>query len=418
MKFLVLSDIHAMSRDMVKAGNHYSGDTGSTHFAEDRSRLNNRILAISDTLRDKAGQIDALFILGDLAHQAKQLVISQVWNDANALANELKIPNVIGLIGHHDIYSRAKTLKEAEDLREFLKSIEPKFPVTDDATFRDYYADSVSSFAIGDCRIIMLNTCDLHGIGADEASVKKLFERGNISVRMIEKVNAIYSDSKETHFIVAMHHHPRKLPVPADKFNDVMDRGELLLSKIASHKKSTIILHGHKHLVSIDNVTSDIQSPVLFSAASLAAEPYFGQAKYFSNQFHLFELDIKSTAHAKGKVFSWDWCDPNWEESTRPHMPFEKPFGMTSDFKSIQAKLVKLPKRSRDGVLNFGSIASSRRYFLMVLRDSPVRRAISRIGILSRNAQRLMTLKNPMSITPNPPEQKRQGYVFTWVSSQ
>ena len=73
----------------------------------------------------------------------------------------------------------------------------------------------------------------------------------------------------------------------------------------------------------------------------------------------------------------------------------------------------------RDGTrINRGSTASSRRYFLMVLRDSPVRRAISRIGILSRNAQRRMTLKNPMSITPNLPEQKRQGHVFTWVNSQ
>jgi hypothetical protein len=40
------------------------------------------------------------------------------------------------------------------------------------------------------------------------------------------------------------------------------------------------------------------------------------------------------------------------------------------------------------------------------------------IGILSRNAQRRMTLKNPMSITPCLPEQNRQGNVFTWVNSQ
>jgi len=53
-----------------------------------------------------------------------------------------------------------------------------------------------------------------------------------------------------------------------------------------------------------------------------------------------------------------------------------------------------------------------------IIQGSPVRRAISRIGILSRNAQRRMTLKNPMSITPNLPEQKRQGHVFTWVNSQ
>jgi hypothetical protein len=54
----------------------------------------------------------------------------------------------------------------------------------------------------------------------------------------------------------------------------------------------------------------------------------------------------------------------------------------------------------------------------MVLRDKPVRRAIYLIGILSRNAQRLMTLKNPMSITPNLPNQNRRGNVFTWVNSQ
>ena len=72
----------------------------------------------------------------------------------------------------------------------------------------------------------------------------------------------------------------------------------------------------------------------------------------------------------------------------------------------------------RGGVLNCGSTAPSRRYFLMVLRDSPVRREISRIGILSRNAQRRMTLKNPMSITPNLPKRNRWGNVFTWVNSQ
>ena len=52
------------------------------------------------------------------------------------------------------------------------------------------------------------------------------------------------------------------------------------------------------------------------------------------------------------------------------------------------------------GVLNLGSTASSREILLDGVARQPVRRAISRIGILSRNAQRRMTLKNPMSITP------------------
>lgn len=86
--------------------------------------------------------------------------------------------------------------------------------------------------------------------------------------------------------------------------------------------------------------------------------------------------------------------------------------------KSIEGRRYGSSLLGRDGVLNFGSTAPSRRYFLMVLRDNPVRRAISWIGMLSRNAQRRITLKNPISITPYLPDQIRQGNVFTWVKSQ
>lgn len=54
----------------------------------------------------------------------------------------------------------------------------------------------------------------------------------------------------------------------------------------------------------------------------------------------------------------------------------------------------------RSGARKSGSFASDRRYLRMVLRDNPVRREISRIGIPSRKAQRRMTLNNAMSITP------------------
>jgi hypothetical protein len=55
---------------------------------------------------------------------------------------------------------------------------------------------------------------------------------------------------------------------------------------------------------------------------------------------------------------------------------------------SLSAKGSSLPGRS--GTANFGSIAPDFRYFLMVFRKSPVRRAISRIGSFSRSARRRM----------------------------
>src|SRR5690606_24395228 len=60
----------------------------------------------------------------------------------------------------------------------------------------------------------------------------------------------------------------------------------------------------------------------------------------------------------------------------------------------------------RTGTLNLGSTVSVRRYLRMVLRDNPVRRSISRIGIPSRKCQRRITLNNAMSITPMPPDQQ------------
>jgi hypothetical protein len=72
----------------------------------------------------------------------------------------------------------------------------------------------------------------------------------------------------------------------------------------------------------------------------------------------------------------------------------------------------------RSATLNAGSTAPDRKYFLMVLRDNFVRRAISRMDRCSRNAQRRIILKNAMPITPMSPAASNQGEGVTSVSSQ
>jgi hypothetical protein len=62
----------------------------------------------------------------------------------------------------------------------------------------------------------------------------------------------------------------------------------------------------------------------------------------------------------------------------------------------------------RSGTLNFGSTVPARRYLRIVLRDKPVRRSISRIGILSRKCQRRITLNNAMSF---------RGKIARWTDS-
>ena len=58
------------------------------------------------------------------------------------------------------------------------------------------------------------------------------------------------------------------------------------------------------------------------------------------------------------------------------------------------------------------------RYFLIVLRDLPGRRAISRRGNSSRKAMGRMMFKSPICITPMSPAAHAAGGRVTWVNSQ
>ncbi|WP_162791997.1 hypothetical protein [Pseudosulfitobacter sp. DSM 107133] len=99
MKFLIISDVHAISEELSKLpdGHGYHGEDGSGFRIEHRTKSSNRILALGDCLNDQAGQIDVLVCLGDFAHQAKKLVLLQVWHDLHEVAQRLKIPMVIGI---------------------------------------------------------------------------------------------------------------------------------------------------------------------------------------------------------------------------------------------------------------------------------------------------------------------------------
>lgn len=59
-----------------------------------------------------------------------------------------------------------------------------------------------------------------------------------------------------------------------------------------------------------------------------------------------------------------------------------------------------------------------RRLLVIVLRDRPVRRAISRTDSFCRKCMRRMMFKSPMWITPVTPAAHRFGERFTWLNSQ
>ena len=341
MRFLVVSDIHAISEELVDLPPEYGyrGGDGSSFRIEDRNKTKNRLLSLEPCLESYRGEIDALVCLGDFAHQSKRLVMLQVWNDLHEVATRLNIPEVIGITGNHDIASRVEDIADAETRSEFLKEIRPRFPSRDTALSDGYHKDGVGSTVLGESLLVALDTCRLHGLGANEDATREIWSVGQLTDGMIDKaMDAITTCTKE-HVLVIMHHHPLKVDQISDHYYDEMKNGPKFLDLLSQSEKNCFVVHGHKHMVNLRKIENGDRPPVILSAASVAAYPYRDQGQHFSNQFHILEIDISQRSRSEGTVLSWDWGAYRWEESKKHSMPHIRKIGPMVDKESVLSKL-------------------------------------------------------------------------------
>jgi Icc-related predicted phosphoesterase len=382
MKILLVSDIHAMSREIEKLKG-YAGPSGGLLRVEDRTTISNPILAVANALQDDNRPFDLLLCLGDLTHQAKQLPLMIAWHDLHTVAKKLSISEVIGIIGNHDVMSRADTPEDIEQRTEFLQCISPDFPSADVAFNLEYFAHGAASRIYGKCLLIALNTCRSHGFGFSTETTAQIFEKGTLTDNMLAKVVELIGTTPATHIVVAMHHHPRKVSTSENEASDEMAKGWVLLEALAKTGKPTLVLHGHKHFVNVKPVNEDPASPIVFSSASLCAYPFeLGDTQY-SNQFHVVEFDMGVTDRPVGKILSWDWGATKWEVSTREHMPYEVYFGAKPDISKIAAVLAQqsatyLDKAKLYGVVPELMYASNDDISALNLKLKPLSRRIVR----------------------------------------
>lgn len=341
MKFLIVSDIHAVSEDLIDlpSGTGYFGPLGSDFIIENRTVYKNRIMALKTCLQEYCGEIDALLCLGDFAHQSKKLVMLQVWNDLHHVAKHLNIDNVIGITGNHDIASRVEDVEQAETRTDFLKLISPTFPSKNSIFNNEYNLHGIGAMELGDCLLLAFDTCRLHGLGMDDAVSQKIWSIGNLSDDMIQRaLNKINSSSLE-HIFLIMHHHPIKVDEVADQEYDNMKLGPLLLEKLGESGKNCVLVHGHKHMVDLKFSPVGSRPAIILSAASLAAYPYQGQGTHYSNQFHILEFDTDIKNHPDIKVLSWDWGASKWEKSKKYSMPHTRKLGKPTNLEQIFQRL-------------------------------------------------------------------------------
>ncbi|PID46341.1 MAG: hypothetical protein CSB47_04505 [Proteobacteria bacterium] len=343
MRFLIISDIHCVSRELSKLNGGYHGSTGSDFFIEERSSTKNPIFAIEAALKDANMQVDAILCLGDFAHQSKQLPFLQVWRDIHDLAAVLDVKEVYGITGNHDILSRAEDVQDASVRLDFLKSVRPAFPHSNDAFRADYFQDGVASAELGDCCLIAIDTCRAHGLGGDAEQTKGIWEVGLVTADMQEKILRIASESEKDHILVIMHHHPIKVDELEDIYPDAMEDGAQFLKALGDTGKKCLLVHGHKHQVHLKiTELGTAYSPIVFSAATFSARPYPTQINGFYNLFHIIDFDTSETTFPAGEIFSWSWSGTSWVKSKHDLMPFHVPFGREVDVIALAKELAEL----------------------------------------------------------------------------
>ncbi|WP_407492351.1 metallophosphoesterase family protein [Pseudooceanicola sp. MF1-13] len=339
MRFLILSDIHAVSSDLSLL-EAYGKKKVSSCDIESKDVQSNPLLGIPSAAAQYNGQIDGVLCLGDLAHHAKKLPLQETWRVVHQVASELNVKLVLGVTGNHDIASRPENFEELERIG-YIRGIQPPFPSENSAFNDTYFLRGVASIDLEDTTLVCIDTCRLHGYGGDKKS--DVFAMGNVTDDMISLVVEQAQNTASKKVVVMMHHHPEPVDEVFDTDADVMKRGKQLLVALAAVDKPVFLLHGHKHMVKLKYAPGKTQPITLLSAASLSCLPYSVEHQLAANQFHILEInDGPGKYGERGKLLSWEWRVNAWKPSHQPYMSHQLTIGKPPDLSGVLSSLRKM----------------------------------------------------------------------------
>jgi 3',5'-cyclic AMP phosphodiesterase CpdA len=354
VKVLVISDLHAMSEDLLKVCESsnlkggkieggYNGSTRGLYFVEDRSPRKNRVLALKEAIEKSphVGQIDALVCLGDIAHQCKRAVALAAWRDIADVAADLGIEEVIAVPGNHDVAAHDVDFARGAP-SAFLEDIRPLFPHKDCAISKKFHSEQFACFERDNVLMAIVNTCSLIGYGG--GAKEDLFRKGFISEKVLDGLISEVSKTTCASVLVAMHHHPIPVHETQDQQDDFIEAGAELIVRLQGTGKPSIILHGHKHFVNFKAANNGPNAPWILSSSSLGAKPYDGFEENYSCQFHVVELStsLGNDNSLRGRIWSWDWVVTAWQPARTNGLPAQTGFSDSIDLRAIAVKVRSL----------------------------------------------------------------------------
>lgn len=289
---------------------------------------------------------DLVLCPGDLVDQAQTEALPQVWKELSTIAKLVGAPQVYASVGNHDLTSRGGRQKPNAAL-QLLR--EPHFPGTGRTDSAMYFAEDVLLTKRDNYRILNLNTCLYHQSTPRKTDRWQDLDKGYITqLSERELADELAASDDSTFNIVLAHHHFTQFDDPT-VVDDGIYNGQYWLKWLFNNSKSRwLIIHGHKHVGSIEYVGTASKSSVVMSLGSFGAlisNPdghSAGTGRFVRNQvYHLhLECDDTNPYHMEGYYRAYSFVGNRWQESKVDDiLPPRGGFGVVPDIRGISEKV-------------------------------------------------------------------------------
>jgi len=319
VRFLVLSDLHAIIDEKLRDDSHLIFTGGSCSYSE----------AFKKYLLSLSVDIDYLICAGDISNKACSQGFEQGWVFLNQLKEDIGAKGLLCVPGNHDHQSRHSP--EVFSPKHNLQFIAPLFPTNCFTKNTHFWAWNWCVIEEADFNAFLINSSAYHGFGDKE------YEKGRVSKETAQQiVKYINSGSftRKPFNILLCHHHPFKMDHVDSRLDiESMELGSYLVRELHQTRSGAwLVVHGHRHYADITYAQSATDTPpVVLSAGSFSAKLYPELAGRTSNQFYILEIDLESTEESNKLVgqFNTHECPyPTfWQPSTSDNLPAKGGFG-------------------------------------------------------------------------------------------
>ncbi|PZO46792.1 MAG: hypothetical protein DCF16_18575 [Alphaproteobacteria bacterium] len=330
--FAVLTDLHAFDKtarsdteNSRPAPSWLPIDDGASNPSKHPFR------ALEELISEQRLKADFVVCCGDMTDKAHPASQAYVWRRLQDIKRGLGAERVIATAGNHDIDSRYGY--NNFDAKGVLQTLQPSFPMEDDAFADRYWSRNFAIFKSSALRLVNLNSAAYHGMGREN----KEYETGRVSERTIDALSReLKADGYQALNVLLCHHHPlRNSLITVNDYSEMVDGEKLIQALDELNVGDWFILHGHRHVPNLTHGPGSAAPPIVFSAGSFSANLYGEFQSSTRNEFYLVSLEPSVSLNGtrqqlRGTIRTWMWSTTNgWIRSQAGSvgLPHEAGFG-------------------------------------------------------------------------------------------